>query len=300
MSNKEDKSDSKLSLEDKETEQSLYGGAGLFVKASYINHSCLGNCRRSFIGDFIVVTASGNLKKGTELVMPYMSAMSKTQKNMDETLQRSWGFKCACELCCAERELAGNARYRTLEREIARCQTRNDEGEITHLRADTMGKKLLEMAALTSNIVGKIPMLRMSNHFEVLVGGFALKEQWTAVVDFALMALEVSHGFEFFDDSTNAGKNPEYRFMVLKMGMPSIPALYCFIMRLSEAWSALSSKSGISENEKETLSNNFRAVEPIGRIIHKVLGPTEEELDFESTMRQINLNLDDAGVRPEK
>lgn len=44
--------------------------SGVWILASYINHSCLGNCCRSFIGAMQIVRATEDLPPGTELVFP--------------------------------------------------------------------------------------------------------------------------------------------------------------------------------------------------------------------------------------
>ncbi|KAK0506844.1 hypothetical protein JMJ35_010733 [Cladonia borealis] len=41
---------------------------GIFIKASYINHSCYSNARRSFIGDIQIVRATRNIPAGSEIV----------------------------------------------------------------------------------------------------------------------------------------------------------------------------------------------------------------------------------------
>jgi hypothetical protein len=44
---------------------------GIWINASYINHSCLGNVRRSFIGDMMIVRAAKDMAACTELMFPY-------------------------------------------------------------------------------------------------------------------------------------------------------------------------------------------------------------------------------------
>lgn len=75
--------------------------AGIWIVASYANHACDGNVSRSFIGDFMIVRACRNIAKDEEILMPYRSPdadFSETQKY----LQKSWKFKCECEICTAE------------------------------------------------------------------------------------------------------------------------------------------------------------------------------------------------------
>jgi hypothetical protein len=75
-----------------------FHSCGIWIKASYINHSCLGNVRRSFIGDMMIVRAAKDLDVGTELMFPYEAPegiyTSKTERKF-----KNWGFVCTCALC---------------------------------------------------------------------------------------------------------------------------------------------------------------------------------------------------------
>lgn len=48
-----------------------FHSSGIWPQASYINHSCLSNARRSFVGDMMIVRASRNLPPDTELTWWY-------------------------------------------------------------------------------------------------------------------------------------------------------------------------------------------------------------------------------------
>lgn len=83
--------------------KSGFGTAGIWILASYVNHSCLGNCRRSFIGDMQIVRASVDMEQGTELRFSYHPA---TELESYDDVQRGlkhWGFSCDCALCQARR-----------------------------------------------------------------------------------------------------------------------------------------------------------------------------------------------------
>ncbi|KFY88611.1 hypothetical protein V500_06244 [Pseudogymnoascus sp. VKM F-4518 (FW-2643)] len=55
----------------KDEPESAFHSTGIWIQASYINHSCTSNARRSFIGDMMIVRATRDLKKGTELSFWY-------------------------------------------------------------------------------------------------------------------------------------------------------------------------------------------------------------------------------------
>lgn len=97
---------------------------GIWLLASRMNHSCIGNCRRSFIGDMQIVRANKHLEAGTELMFPYMEpnpfdSYDEAQKNIG-----GWRLSCHCSLCqdrkatsestIAKRKFIGRGLFRAL------------------------------------------------------------------------------------------------------------------------------------------------------------------------------------------
>lgn len=76
----------------------LFHSSGIWTMASYINHSCLSNARRSFIGDMMIVRASRDLPPNTEITFWYKSPMVRDPNELPVNLQH-WGFRCDCILC---------------------------------------------------------------------------------------------------------------------------------------------------------------------------------------------------------
>ncbi|KAK8116882.1 uncharacterized protein PG998_005163 [Apiospora kogelbergensis] len=72
---------------------------GVWIMASYLNHSCVGNCCRSFIGDMQIIRATRDMPANTELMFPYQA--EKRLVSYDETQKKlqNWGFRCECALC---------------------------------------------------------------------------------------------------------------------------------------------------------------------------------------------------------
>lgn len=87
---------------------SAFGTCGIWLLASRINHSCIGNCQRSFIGDMQIVRANKDLKAGTELVFPYQQP--KPFDSYEEAQKRlsGWGFCCDCNLCRDKKATSGS------------------------------------------------------------------------------------------------------------------------------------------------------------------------------------------------
>ncbi|KAI0122417.1 hypothetical protein F4814DRAFT_408670 [Daldinia grandis] len=73
---------------------------GMWPIASRINHSCIGNCRRAFIGDMQIVRATQDLEAGMELHFMYLSPeLNDTYEETQKKLKNGWGFVCDCALC---------------------------------------------------------------------------------------------------------------------------------------------------------------------------------------------------------
>lgn len=87
-------------------------GAGLWIRASYMNHSCIPNTEREFIGDLMVVRASMDIKAGDEVTHVYDD--SRDLEMRAESLMRTWGFVCSCPRCLAEREDGASLRAQRL------------------------------------------------------------------------------------------------------------------------------------------------------------------------------------------
>ncbi|KAL5361470.1 hypothetical protein BJX96DRAFT_185299 [Aspergillus floccosus] len=86
-----------------------FDSCGFWHMASYINHSCLSNARRSFIGDMMIVRATQDLAPNTEVTFWYKSPISHDTKELPVDLQH-WGFRCDCILCRDIQSLSKSAR----------------------------------------------------------------------------------------------------------------------------------------------------------------------------------------------
>ncbi|KAK2014522.1 tetratricopeptide [Colletotrichum eremochloae] len=74
---------------------------GLWVWAAYINHSCIANARKEYVGDLMVLRALRPIKKGEEIFHSYDE--SADYETRQKALMTTWGFECGCALCAAEK-----------------------------------------------------------------------------------------------------------------------------------------------------------------------------------------------------
>lgn len=82
---------------DTSNKPTAYDSCGIWTQASFINHSCVSNARRSFIGDMMIVRATQDLQPGTEITFCYQVPEGDPRK-MKKSLQ-NWQFTCTCAIC---------------------------------------------------------------------------------------------------------------------------------------------------------------------------------------------------------
>ncbi|KAL2021602.1 hypothetical protein VTK56DRAFT_6955 [Thermocarpiscus australiensis] len=75
---------------------------GLWVHASYMNHSCVANTMRSFVGDMLISRATRDIEEGEELFHQYVP-VKPLHDVRNKQFEDAWGFECGCQLCARER-----------------------------------------------------------------------------------------------------------------------------------------------------------------------------------------------------
>ncbi|KAK3641302.1 hypothetical protein LTR56_011330 [Elasticomyces elasticus] len=114
-----------------------------FSHASLVNHSCLPNATRMFIGDAMVLRATKNIAKGEEILHAYvLPSFGVTERQMrTETV---WGFRCDCKLCEAESEESEEVRGRRAAAEGEAGRLANDI--VTHLADAAQRSNIIRQA----------------------------------------------------------------------------------------------------------------------------------------------------------
>ncbi|KAB5549606.1 hypothetical protein GE09DRAFT_1241242 [Coniochaeta sp. 2T2.1] len=89
-------------LEDtKPTSTSNRMAKGLWPHASYMNHSCVPNSMRAFLGDLLISRATRDIREGEELSQQYVPVKALCDVRQAQYLA-GWGSTCQCALCEAE------------------------------------------------------------------------------------------------------------------------------------------------------------------------------------------------------
>ncbi|KAJ4828079.1 hypothetical protein Tsubulata_027224 [Turnera subulata] len=95
-----------------------YYGVGLWLLASFINHSCIPNARRLHVGDYLLVHASRDVKAGEEITFAYFDVLSPLDKR--EEMSRTWGFHCGCKRCKFEQLVCSRQEMEEIEMGLRR------------------------------------------------------------------------------------------------------------------------------------------------------------------------------------
>ncbi|KAF5682002.1 TPR domain-containing protein [Fusarium denticulatum] len=204
---------------------SKYSTSGIWLLASRINHSCVSNCRRSFIGDMQIIRATHEMSAGTELLLSYRTPI--TFESYEEVQKRlsTWGFKCACDICKSRskenkatlekrRKIYDEAldllKTQVLQFNFAKARTLLKQLENTY-KGKSANKVRLELAELC----------------------FAMGDRYTESVmpvDFVRMSVKSLESLGFVIVAYVPGQKPDdYRFEVKKWGMSTNYVVYLFL-----------------------------------------------------------------------
>ncbi|KAF4495035.1 N-lysine methyltransferase SMYD2 [Fusarium agapanthi] len=83
-----------------EDEDVSNASTGLWIRASYINHSCIPNTEKDFVGDLIIFCAIRRIAAGEEITHSYDESSGYEARNAN--IRRTWNFECRCQLCLVE------------------------------------------------------------------------------------------------------------------------------------------------------------------------------------------------------
>ncbi|KAH7406679.1 hypothetical protein DE146DRAFT_399757 [Phaeosphaeria sp. MPI-PUGE-AT-0046c] len=78
----------------------MNASTALWIRAAYINHSCIPNTHKEAIGDLLTIRALNPISAGEELFFAYDAHPHYAARQA--SLQTTWGFECKCALCTLE------------------------------------------------------------------------------------------------------------------------------------------------------------------------------------------------------
>lgn len=82
--------------------------AGIWINASYINHSCLPNIQTAFIGDMMIIRAAKDLDADSELTYSYIGLLGTYDERQSGL--KHYGFRCTCGRCLSDKKIHPDCR----------------------------------------------------------------------------------------------------------------------------------------------------------------------------------------------
>ncbi|KAF3492328.1 TPR domain-containing protein [Arthroderma uncinatum] len=130
-----------------EDEDISNASTGLWVRAAYINHSCVSNAKKDYVGDLMILRATRKIAAGEEITHSYDESSDYDARTA--ALKRTWGFKCQCKLCAAEEEDGPDVRKQRqkLEKEINTFLQKENPSQakkVAAIRAKRLRQNLLD------------------------------------------------------------------------------------------------------------------------------------------------------------
>ncbi|KAJ9195287.1 hypothetical protein DTO027B5_6494 [Paecilomyces variotii] len=174
-----------------ETTDKQFHSCGIWPLASYINHSCYSNVRRSFIGDMMVVRATRDLPANTELTFCYKAPLDHDTKIKHLDLQH-WGFQCSCAICQDLHETGSSdlTKRKRLTADLAKAfkslsRTRRHSAAVAEIEGiiDTFEKTYRQPSL-------EVPRLGIWNAYLSLAAVHATGSQPRKAIEFAFRTLE--------------------------------------------------------------------------------------------------------------
>ena len=205
--------------------------SGLWSLISHINHSCMSNCRRSFIGDMQIVRATKDLDAGEELFFWYQNP--EEFESYDETQEHFEyrGFKCDCALCLDKK----STHRETLLRRFALVQ--EFQRALGEMMSVTKAQRVIDQLEKTYSGAAKEPgavRLELWDPYYGLAIGFLAENRPKEAIEALLKGLEAL-GFIFTASPSRAdrrGSRAPEQLQIKQWGLATYSTPDNFLMLL--------------------------------------------------------------------
>lgn len=217
---------------------------GLWVHASYMNHSCVANTMRSFVGDVLVSRAARDVEEGEELFHQYVPVKAVSDIR-NRQFKDGWGFECGCALCAGERKSSEEMLAKRKEK-LAAVETlcnkklpgRELIPDVTIRHVDRLAKQLEELHE--KEVYEGLPRLTLIYPCNWLIGAHRGHKNHRKVIKYAIKVLR-NFGFRVPEEE---GAEWDPREVFTKSGDATLMAIHVVaaLRRLAEAYEALGKK----------------------------------------------------------
>ncbi|KAK3488611.1 hypothetical protein B0T13DRAFT_514986 [Neurospora crassa] len=238
----------------KPTYNSVCMAKGLWAHSSLMNHSCVPNTMRSFVGDMLICRATRDVQEGEELFQQYVPVKTLVDVRNKE-FEEGWGFECRCGLCEGERKSSEERLKKRKEAMLAldkfldkKPSTGKGATIVPDATIRTVDKMMRQLEDLhETEVYESLPRLTLVYPCNWLVDAYRAKKQWAKVVKYSLKVLR-NFGFNTAprdEDPANLTADWDPREIYTRSGEVSLMAVHVVasLRRLAEAYAALGHKA---------------------------------------------------------
>ncbi|KAK3329936.1 hypothetical protein B0H66DRAFT_468732 [Apodospora peruviana] len=225
---------------------------GLWVHASHMNHCCVPNTMRAFLGDMLISRATRDIKAGEEIFQQYVPI--KALADLRNTgFKQGWGFECNCFLCARERTLSSTGMLERRKEALAAVEKACNKRPINMKTGDGVGivpdaairtvdrlaKQLEDLHE--SEVYDVLPRLTLIYPCNWLVEAHRGRKNHAKAVKYGLKVLR-NFGFLSVPDSESVEWEP--RDIYTKSGEASLMTVHVVagLRKLAEGYAALGRK----------------------------------------------------------
>lgn len=199
---------------------------GLWTHAACVNHSCVPNTTRSFIGDMLISRAVRDIEAGEELFQSYTSVKAQCGRRQAEF--HRWGFPCTCALCEGEAKSTTETveRRTQLLAQIEKfAKKKPPKGIVPDATIRSMEKMAKDLEDLyEAEVYDCLPRLMLVYPAMWLLDAYKGRKNHTKVVTSATRVLR-NFGYEIRDDEGSRSVFGEGREMPSVLTVHAVTAL---------------------------------------------------------------------------
>lgn len=201
---------------------------GVWSFISHINHSCISNVERCFIGDMQIIRATRDIEADAELLISYKPALPF--ESYDEAQQRlsSWGFVCDCSLCLDRKATSEKVllERKSLNKEFFQfLRSENPASNISKARRAL--KRLNRTYSATAKEPGAVRM-ELRTHYHLLGKILADAGKPSEAIEMILRGLEAMGFVITANPPRGVAKSSKSELHVRQWGQASWVSVYAF------------------------------------------------------------------------
>ena len=161
----------------------------LFVHGSQINHSCMPNTARAFVGDLLIVRASRAIKKGEQLFGSRTQLFDDFEQTKAILGQTPKGH-CECAICVAEQQTS--PQQRATRQETLKMATTFCNAAYQSLNSHTTKTKLDSLIHKGVQLANKLSATYDDNTFQDGMPRRGLATLYSALMDVHMMSVTMA------------------------------------------------------------------------------------------------------------